>query len=179
MNFEVKIDLVRKARYVVGGHLTDPPTTMTYSTVVSRESVHIAFLLAALNNLKVLSGDIQNAYLNAPREEKLFFVADNEWGPDKGKSVVVVCALSGLKSSALAWRNHLSDTLLANVLKFKSSLADPDIWYKGMVDEHGNGYYAYILIYVDDMLIIDKDPKSLMMQVKDEYNVWVRVRVRV
>ena len=58
LNFEVKMDLRRKARYVAGGHLTDPPTYMTYSTVVSRESVRIAFLIAALNQLQVLAGDI-------------------------------------------------------------------------------------------------------------------------
>ena len=71
MNFEIKMDLRRKARYVAGGHLTDLPTSMTYSTVVSRESVRIAFLIAALNNLDILAGDIQNAYLNAPTSEKL------------------------------------------------------------------------------------------------------------
>jgi len=37
--FEVKFDLQRKARYVAGGHLTDTPSAMTYSSVVSRESV--------------------------------------------------------------------------------------------------------------------------------------------
>ena len=80
LNFEVKMDLRRKARYVAGGHLTDPPTYMTYSTVVSRESVRIAFLIAALKQLQVLAGDIQNAYLNAPTTEKLYFVAGPEWG---------------------------------------------------------------------------------------------------
>ena len=59
--FDVKMDLTRKARFVVGGHLTDPPTAMTYASVVSRESVRIAFLLAALNNLDILSGNIGNA----------------------------------------------------------------------------------------------------------------------
>ena len=39
MNFEVKMDGRRKARYVAGGHLTDPPAFMTYSTVVGRETV--------------------------------------------------------------------------------------------------------------------------------------------
>ena len=37
--FEVKFDLRRKARYVAGGHLTDPPSSITYSSVVSRESI--------------------------------------------------------------------------------------------------------------------------------------------
>ena len=39
MNFEVKMDLRRKARYVAGGHLTDPPSSITYSTVVGPETV--------------------------------------------------------------------------------------------------------------------------------------------
>ena len=71
--FEVKFDLRRKARYVAGGHLTETPTHMTYSSVVSRESVCIAFLVAALNNLDVWAVDIQNAYLNAETEERVWF----------------------------------------------------------------------------------------------------------
>ena len=43
---------------------------MTYSSVVSRESVRITFLIAALNELEVWVEDIQNAYLNAPAKEK-------------------------------------------------------------------------------------------------------------
>ena len=61
MIFNVKFDLTRKARYVAGGYLTDLPTSMTYDSVVSRESVRIAFLIAALNNLEVVAGDIGNA----------------------------------------------------------------------------------------------------------------------
>ena len=56
--FEVKFDLRRKARYVAGGHLTSTPSSMTYSSVVSRESVRIAFLVAALNGLDVWAADI-------------------------------------------------------------------------------------------------------------------------
>ena len=39
----------RKARYVAGGHTTETPASLTYSSVVARDSVRIAFLLAALN----------------------------------------------------------------------------------------------------------------------------------
>ena len=45
MVFDVKIDFTRKARFVAGGHLTDAPDTITYSSVVSRNSVRIALLL--------------------------------------------------------------------------------------------------------------------------------------
>jgi hypothetical protein len=47
MVFNVKLDLVRKARFVAGGHQTDPPKESVYSSVVSRDSVRLAFLIAA------------------------------------------------------------------------------------------------------------------------------------
>ena len=66
MIFDVKLgeNFRRKARNVAGGHVTDPPSSITYSSVVSRESVRIALLIAALNDLEVLSADIQNVYLH-------------------------------------------------------------------------------------------------------------------
>ena len=53
---------LRKARYVAEGHLADPPFSMTYASVVGRETTRKAFLVAALNDLKILAGYIQNAY---------------------------------------------------------------------------------------------------------------------
>ena len=66
MIFDIKMDFTRKARLVAGGHMTDTPASLTYSSVVSRESVRIALLLAALNGLDVKTCDIGNVYLNAP-----------------------------------------------------------------------------------------------------------------
>ncbi|KAI2511587.1 Reverse transcriptase (RNA-dependent DNA polymerase) [Fragilaria crotonensis] len=69
MIFDVKMDLTRKA-LGAGGHQTDPPKESTYSSVVSRDSIRIAFTLAALNDLNVLSADVQGAYLNAPTRRR-------------------------------------------------------------------------------------------------------------
>jgi hypothetical protein len=46
MIFDIKLgeNFRRKARYVAGRHTTDPTTSFTYSSVVSRESVQIALL---------------------------------------------------------------------------------------------------------------------------------------
>ena len=52
--FEVKIDLTRKAQYAAGGHLTDPPYSVIYASVVSQEIVRIYFLVSALNYLDIL-----------------------------------------------------------------------------------------------------------------------------
>jgi hypothetical protein len=62
MIFDVKMeDFHRKARFVASGHTTDTRHTITYESVVSRESVRIALNLAALNDLDVKMADIDNA----------------------------------------------------------------------------------------------------------------------
>ncbi len=93
MIFDVKMDLTRKARFVAGGHMTEPPASITYSSVVSHDSVRLAFLLAALNDLDILACDIGNAYLNAPCRERVWLVAGPEFGSRQGTVVKVVRAL--------------------------------------------------------------------------------------
>lgn len=56
--FDVKYDGRRKARYVAGGHLIGPPKSLTYASVVSRDSVRLGFLIATLIDLKILAGNI-------------------------------------------------------------------------------------------------------------------------
>ena len=64
MVFDIKMgSLQRKCRLVAGGHTTEPPAAITYASVVSRESVRIAFTIAALNHLDIMAADIMNAYL--------------------------------------------------------------------------------------------------------------------
>ena len=74
------MDFEHKARFVAGGHTTDTPVGLTHSSVVSHDSVRIAFLVAALNDLDILVCDIGNAYLNAPCREKIWFKAGIECG---------------------------------------------------------------------------------------------------
>jgi hypothetical protein len=71
MIFDIKCDFTRKARFVAGGHRTDAPSQLTYSSAVTRDSVRIAFLIAALNDIDILAADIGNAYLQAPAREKV------------------------------------------------------------------------------------------------------------
>ena len=55
--------------------MTAPPSFMTYISVVNRESVRIAFPLAALNACDVLVGNIGNAYLNTFTSEIIYYRA--------------------------------------------------------------------------------------------------------
>ena len=168
--FDVKFDLTRKARYVAGGHLTDPPTHMTYATVVSRDSVRICLTVAALNGLDISACDIGNAYLNAETQEKVYFIAGSEWRDKEGRIVVIVRALYGLKSSALQWQRHLADNLRYD-LGYVPSLADDNVWMKRCHKESGEPYYSYILCFVDDLLCIHADPDPVLATLKGFYKM--------
>ena len=85
MVFDIKQeDFRRKARLVAGGHTTVAPAKITYASVVSRESLRIALLLAALNDVEVKTADIENAYITAPCSEKIYTVLGQEFGPKAG-----------------------------------------------------------------------------------------------
>ena len=61
MVFDIKIeDFRQKSRLVTGSHMTKAQDTITYISVVSKETVKIAFMIAALNDLEVKLGDILN-----------------------------------------------------------------------------------------------------------------------
>ena len=88
--YDVKMDFTWKTRLVAGGHVTQPPAILTYASVVTRESVRIALLMAALNEMSVLGTDILNAYLMAPTTEKVWTILGAEWGTDARKCAMIV-----------------------------------------------------------------------------------------
>jgi hypothetical protein len=165
MIFDVKLDgFKRKAREVADGHLTDPPATLTYASVVSRDTVRIALTMAALHDIEVKTADIQNAYLTAPCTEKVAVVCGPEFGIRQGETALVVRALYGLKSSGAAFRNHLASCM--KHLGYKQCPADADLWMKPMVrPEDGFKYYAYVLLYVDDALVIHHDGMAALREI--------------
>jgi hypothetical protein len=154
----------RKARLVAGGHVTEPPTSLTYSSVVSRDSVRIALTIAALNDLEVLGCDIQNAYISAPCREKIYTIAGREFGSDAGKVMVITRALYGLKSSGAAFRSMLADTIWN--IGYRPTLADPDVWIKPAVKSNGFKYYEMVLTYVDDVISISEAPMTVIEGIK-------------
>jgi predicted hotdog family 3-hydroxylacyl-ACP dehydratase len=170
MVFDVKITLDRKARYVAGGHQTEPTKDMTFASVVSRDSIRIAFLVAALNDLEILSADVAGAYLNAKAKEKVYTTAGKEFGPDKeGRPVIITRALYGLRSSGRAWRDHMAATL--RDFGYSSCKADPDVWMRPKTKPDGFQYWSYILVYTDDLLVVDHEPKVVMDYMASRYTL--------
>ena len=170
MVFDIKSSLQRKARFVAGGHMTDPPKESVFSSVVTRDSIRIAFTYAALNGLDILAADVQNAYLNAPTKEKCWFKAGLEFGPDRvGQPVIIVRALYGLKSSGARWRDHMANTL--RNAGFQGCYADRDLWMRKSTKPDGTKYWEYVLCYVDDVLAISHDPQAIMDYLNQAYTL--------
>jgi hypothetical protein len=104
MIFDMKMeDFRQKARLVADGHQTKAPSTITYASVVSRETVCLALTIASLNDLEFKVGDVLNAYITALVKEKVWTVLGPEFRHDVGKSATIVHALYGLNSAGAAF----------------------------------------------------------------------------
>ncbi len=132
--------------------MTREPECLTYASVVSRELIRLAFMLASLNGLEVLQADVEGAYLNAKSTEKLFTVSGPEFGEFAGRRAIIRRALYGTKSAAASWRAAISKVIEG--LGFKMCRADNDVWMRKGFNKAGEKVWEYVLVYSDDLLIV-------------------------
>ena len=140
--------------------MTKAPVAVTYTSVVYRETVHIALNIAALNDLQVKCGDVLNAFITAPVMELIWNTLGTEFGDDQGKTAILVRALYSLKSSGSDFRKHLGECMSG--IGYKPCLADPDLWLKPELREYVVEYYSYTLCYVDDILVVHHDVRPAL-----------------
>ena len=81
---------------VADGTTTAPPSSITYSSIVSIEIFRIVFSLASSKYYEIYACDIRNSYLNAKCHEKLCTEAGPEFGIEKGTMIIIARALYGL-----------------------------------------------------------------------------------
>ena len=95
MIFDFKMeDFWRKAWIIAGGHTMKAPATLTYASVMSQETVHIALLVAVLNNDNTWAADLLNACITVPGHETS--TLGKEFGDDCGWKAMLVRVLYGL-----------------------------------------------------------------------------------
>ena len=107
--------------------MTEAQNSITYSSVVSRESIRIDFLLASIHGVETTAIDLQNAYLNEPYAEKIWFVGVNECREDKGRVLLIFRALYGLYAGFL-WRSALAAALWE--IGLKPTMEEPKVWIR-------------------------------------------------
>ena len=135
----------RKSRLVAGDHMTMALATITYASAVSRTTVIIALMFAALNDLEVKSGNILNAYVQAPVMEKVWTMLGLEFSKNAGRSAVIIRDSYGLKLTVAAFQSHLA--MCMESMGYESCKPDPDIWLRPEIrPEDGVKYYSYLCV---------------------------------
>lgn len=68
------------------------------------------------------------------------------------------------------WQIFFLKTLAT--MGYKLYLANPDVFMKPtMIDHKGNKYWSYMLVYVDDCLLVHYNPDPVMEELKTHYTL--------
>ena len=121
-------------------------------------------VIAHRDKLKVLCGDVGNAFVTAPCLEKAYSRAGPEFGDPHDSIMVLTKALYGLQSSSHASHGHFADFLRS--MGFRSACYNSDVWMQMREDRTG---YDYICTHVDDFKIIARDPDCWLTQISLVY----------
>jgi hypothetical protein len=114
----------------------------------------LPMLIATANNLRVITGNIGDAYLYAKSDLNTAIAPGKEFNVFDSKIqehtiAVVEKARYGLPPSANRWHAHVSDNLTA--MGFKPTRFDPNIWLRLRDEKAG---YNYISTHTDDLMIV-------------------------
>ena len=117
-----------------------------YSSVL-----RLLLTLSLNNNWTVRTGDISVAFLHAAAATDDLHMYPPTESYNKADGIVwkLNKAIYGLRSSPKAWQTHLADVL--QQLGLQRSTAEPNIYYTQQRS-------AYILVYVDDLLLLGDEP---------------------
>ena len=80
--------------------------------------------------------------------------------------MIIKKALYGLATSARQWNITLGDSI--RNLGFTPTRADPDLW---IILNEKEGKYEYIATYVDDLIIVAKQPMDYLDEIKKQYPI--------
>ena len=72
------------------------------------DTIHMAFALAAMNNLDVCVADMSTAFLHGKTREKVHVIAGKEFGKHAGKRMTTDKGLCGLQTPSARFNEHLS-----------------------------------------------------------------------
>ena len=77
-----------------------------------------------------------------------------------GKVAIMCRAVYGGKTSRKDFRNHLRSRM--HFINFTSCSADPDVTMRPAIKSDGTKCYDYVLLYVDDAMVVSKNAESIL-----------------
>jgi hypothetical protein len=108
--------------------------------------------------------NLENAYLNAPCREKIWFEGGIECGEDHGK----VCTLTLWTKERRSCISFLSGADITGCC-YTSSKVDPDVWLHKAAKDDGFEYYEMLFVYVDDILALSHHAKNVIKEITKFY----------
>jgi len=157
-----------KARVVARGFLQSPwDVGETHSNVAKLSTVRALLSKAAVADYSVRQIDVGNAYLCADIASEHVFCSPPEGREKPGYVMYLQKALYGLKNSAKAWFDTFSTYLKS--LGYSQSHYDECLWeYKNK-----NGKKLYIIVFVDDCLVIGDDDyiEDFISKINKKYKI--------
>ncbi|KAL0281726.1 UNVERIFIED_CONTAM: Retrovirus-related Pol polyprotein from transposon TNT 1-94 [Sesamum radiatum] len=147
-----------KARLVAKGYTRRPGVDFeeTYSPVAMAKSIRILLALAAWYDYEIWQMDVKTAFLNGFVEEEIFM--DQPEGFTTVGEEQKVCRLQrsiyGLKQAFRIWNTRFDEVIRG--YDFIKNDHDPCVYKK-----ISGSSVAYLVLYVDDILLIGNDVKML------------------
>ena len=106
------MNLICKSHFVASMHMTDPPSSMTYASVVNWKKSKLHGSLLPLMAVTFLPGVLETHISMYLHLKNTYYRVCLEWGAAmKGTVYVIVRTLYGLKSSTNAWKTRSCTTL--------------------------------------------------------------------
>lgn len=142
---------VKKARLVARGFQQPALGDENfYSPVARMFTLRTILSLAIEYNMKFLQLDVKSAFLSSPLHDAVYMKPPCGLKVPDNKVCKLMKALYGLKQSPKCFNEFLNEKL--SDLKFKRSETDPCLYFNE---------YSYILIWVDDMLVVSRNESDL------------------
>lgn len=125
----------------------------TYSPVAKLTTLRIILSVANHKGLLIHQMDVKSAFLNGKLNEEIFMSQPE--GFRKGNKVLRLNkAIYGLKQASRMWNTSFNDFMIG--VGFKRCASDQCLYIND-----GGGPMCYVLLYVDDLLIICKEAQRI------------------
>ena len=128
-----------------------------FSPVVKHTSIRVILALVASYNLELDQMDVKTAFLHGLLDEEIFMKQPEGYEVTGKENMVCLLkkSLYGLKQSPRQWYLRFDSFVVSK--GYQRSSYDSCVYLK----KESTGNYIYLLLYVDDMLIVSNDVEAI------------------
>ncbi|KAG8503402.1 hypothetical protein CXB51_001378 [Gossypium anomalum] len=144
-----------KTRLVAKGYSQVPGVDFidVFSPVVKHSSIRALLGIVAMHDLELEQLDVKTAFLHGELDEDIYMQQPEGFTVSEKEDYVCFLkkSLYSLKQSPRQWYKRFDSFMTSH--DFKRSSFDSCVYFK----KNNDGSFVYLLLYVDDMLILAKD----------------------